>query len=588
MKLSFRRKIFLSYFVIFLSFLLLMSPFSSFIIVRLVEDAMEKRSREIIEQIDSAPNNEGILRKLKEIKPYIFFRITVITDEKKVLYDSHTKRLLGPRFSQEHVVDDKEVLEALEKGVGYSEEYSDILEQKFAYTAVAFDFHGKKYVLRSAFPEKYVKEIKSDFEMGFILLSSFVLILFALITWFVINYFTKPIQRIISAVNLYREGEQAPLKDVKELSKTLGGNEDVGNLAYTLVSLADQVDNQIKTLKEERNEKEMLLESLTEGVIAVDPFNEITFVNEAACRFLGKTKDELMGGSLSSQGLEKATSLISTSKKSNAPLIDSLKISKENVPLFLDIIAIPKQDMSGAVLVLIDQTPHHKILEMRKEFIANASHELKTPITIIRGFAETLYDNPELPEEMTKSITEKIVKNCSRMELLIKDLLALADIESLSKSRLETFNLIEMLERIKTTVLELFNNAKIEIKPLDPIEIEADPYLLEMALFNLVQNGAKYSENTPEVTIDLKALNDKVELKISDKGIGIPENELKKIFERFYRVNKTHAQKVPGSGLGLSIVENVIKKLHGKISVKSKLGEGTTFTVLLPLKQNLG
>lgn len=582
--LSFRQKIFLSYVIVFLVFMALMSPFSSLIVGRVVEKAMENRAIELIDRIKTAPNNEMMLRKLKELKPLIFFRISVITDTRKVLYDSHTKRLLGPRFSQEHVVDHPEVLEALKYGVGYSEDYSDILAQKFAYTAVAFDFHGKTYVMRTAFPYRYVKELISDFEAGFIILSSIVLILFSLMTWVIINKLTKPLQSIITAVSTYREGVYSPLSELRGLAaKTTG---DAGKLAETLVSLSERVERQIYTLRDERNEKEVLLESLVEGVIATDPKMRVTFVNESALKFLGLPKEKVLGCSFESLGKPQAYRLLLDCQSKQMVVVEALGESINGVEHYFEIVAAPKRDHTGGILVIQDKSDHYRILEMRKDFIANASHELKTPITIIRGFAETLHDNPDLPDEVMVDVTDKIVKNCERMATLVRDLLALADIENIPASRLSTFNVVELANKVKNILLEVHGDAEIlvDAQNQDRLEISADYDLIEMAFLNLMQNAIKYSNPPAHVEVHMARIDNDLWIKISDRGIGIPKEDLDRIFERFYRVDKARSRKVGGSGLGLSIVENIIKKHSGRIEVTSEIGKGTTFTITMPLK----
>lgn len=582
--LSFRQKIFLSYVIVFLVFMALMSPFSSLIVGRVVEKAMENRAIELIERIKTAPNNEMMLRKLKELKPLIFFRISVITDTRKVLYDSHTKRLLGPRFSQEHVVDHPEVLQALKYGVGYSEDYSDILAQKFAYTAVAFDFHGKTYVMRTAFPYRYVKELISDFEAGFIILSSIVLILFSLMTWVIINKLTKPLQSIITAVSTYREGVYSPLSELRGLAATTTG--DAGKLAETLVSLSERVEKQIYTLRDERNEKEVLLESLVEGVIATDPKMLVTFVNESALKFLGLPKEKVLGRPFESLGKPQAYRLLLDCQSKQMVVVEALGEAIEGVEHYFEVVAAPKRDHTGGILVIQDKSDHYRILEMRKDFIANASHELKTPITIIRGFAETLHDNPDLPEEVMEDVTSKIVKNCERMATLVRDLLALADIENIPASRLSTFNVVDLANKVKNTLLEVHADAEILIDADNEnrLEISADYDLIEMAFINLMQNAIKYSNPPAHVEVHMVRTNNELLIKISDKGIGIPKEDLDRIFERFYRVDKARSRKVGGSGLGLSIVENIIKKHSGRIEVTSEVGKGTTFTITMPFK----
>ncbi len=581
--LSFRQKIILSYVIAILVFIAVIYPFANQAVKQITTKAMRDRSQELIERIQSAPNNEALIRRLKEQKGLIFFRVSVISDERKVLYDSHTKRMLGPRFSQDYIVDHPEVMQAFKEGSGYNEDYSDLLGQKFSYFAKAFDFHGKTYVMRTAFPYKYVIEITKDFEIGAIALATAALLLFSLLTWFIVNHLTSPIQQIMNAVKPYQEGTSSTIPEIK--LKSANPRDDFYKLAQTLNSLNLRIKKHIDTLTRERNEKETILESLIEGVIAVERDGTVTYANNSATKFLGIDRQELLGNKLSHQ--QKCLGLLLACLSEKRPLTETLAIKREGQNIFLDIVAAPKKDESGAILVLQDKTSHYKLLEMRKDFIANASHELKTPITIIRGFAEALHDNPDLPRETTKEITGKMVRNCERMTNLIKDLLTLTDVENLIESRLTDCDLSVMLEQCCATIQDVYPDAKMTVNKSGDEEIHmlAERDLMELAFMNLIENAAKYSKPPADITVTLAKGEQWIEIRIADKGIGIPPADLEHIFERFYTVDKAHSRKMGGSGLGLSIVETIISKHFGKISVASELGKGTTFTILLPISQ---
>ncbi len=298
------------------------------------------------------PDNHAIIHRLKEQKGPLFVRVTIITDDLQVLYDTHTKRILGPTFNPEYPVSHPEVLQAFNEGIGYHEEYSNLLGMKFAYFAKTFNFHGKTYVVRTAFPYQYVAELRYDFEMGFILLATLILLLFSLMSWVIIHFLTRPIHQIIRAVRPYQEGLQSELPVIA--TSSFNPRDDFGKLAYTLNSLSMKIQHQINTL--------------------------------------------------------------------------------------------------------------NKMLEMRKDFVANASHELKTPITIIRGFAETLHDNPTLPEETRIDVTSKIVRNCQRMTALIKDLLILSDVENIPSSYLSPCDIKELTKKCCTMLLEVFPEAQISCR----------------------------------------------------------------------------------------------------------------------------
>lgn len=580
---SFRQKIFITYVVIFIIFILGMYPFANQAVKKLAIKAMRDRATELIDKIQSAPNNDALIRRLKEQKGLVFFRVSVITDEGKVLYDSHTKRLLGPRFSQEYVVDHPEVTEAFKNGVGYNEEYSELLGQKFSYFAKAFDFHGKTYVIRTAFPFKYVTELTHDFEIGVIALAAIILLLFSIMTWFVINHLTSPIQQIIYAVKPYQEGLQKTIPEIK----LKGGNpsDEFAKLADTLNSLSRKIQKHIDTLTIERNEKEAVLESLGEGVVAIDNNMNVTYANNMALKILEVEKVDLIGKNFSSINQTKFYNLLMSCQHENKLLTENLQTKADGRKLYLDIVAAPKKEKAGAILVLQDKTSHYKLLEMRKDFIANASHELKTPITIIRGFAETLHDNPDLPSSTFQEVTGKIVRNCVRMTNLIKDLLILTDVENIPEFRLIECDLEEIILDCCQTVKEVHTDAEIIVhKEMETdMHLIADPHLMELAFINLIENAAKYSIPPAKITIDMTVKDSSLIVRVSDQGIGIPAQDLEHIFQRFYTVNKAHSQKMGGSGLGLSIVETIIEKHNGHITVESELGKGTTFIVSLPL-----
>lgn len=582
---SFRQKIFLSYAAVFLVFIVFMFPFITFWVQKIVLQTMEARASEIIENIKDAPNDNALVRRLKEQKGIMFFRSSIITNEHKILYDSHTKKVLGPKFSQEYVVEHVEVLQAFQKGVGYQEDYSQILNQKLAYFAKAFDFHGKTYILRTAFPYQYIKEVINDFEIGFLWLSSLILLLFSLMTWFLIHNLTQPIQRIINAVKPYQEGIQTTLPTV-QLPRS-NPADDFYKLAQTLNSLSLKVQTHIDTITKERNEKETILESLVEGVVAVDDDMQIEYANNMSMKLFNRA-NEMIGKDFNTLQQQKCEELIHLCQQEKKPLTDTLKIYNEGKIIYLDIVAAPKKNKTGAILVLQDKTAHYKIFEMQRDFVANASHELKTPITVIRGFAEALHDNPTIPIEKQKEVFGKILRNCNRMAALIKDLLTLADLEKIPLSRLTWFNVADLCEHCCANVKEVFPNAQTHVsKSHEEVLLYADRDLLELAIMNLVLNAAKYSNPPARINIFIDESPKEVVVKISDQGIGIPQADQEHIFDRFYTVDKARSQKMGGSGLGLSIVKTIIEKHFGTIILESESGKGSTFTIRLPLEKGI-
>jgi two-component system, OmpR family, phosphate regulon sensor histidine kinase PhoR len=579
---SFRQKILLSYLILLLLFLALMFPLVIDSVQQIVFHSMSDRADELIHKLQQANDDESLIKVLKEQKHLLFYRIGILDDKQRLLYDSHTRRIIGPLHFPMQFTPHTEVEQAIQKGIGYSEEYSQLLGQELIYLAKTFEFHKKNYVLRLAFPHQYIQELRKNFEIGFILFSSVILILFSVMTGLVLNRLTHPIRQIIQAIRRYQSGD-GDVTTLPEIQLKTGPQDDFTHLANTLNSLSSRIKSQIETLTHERNEKEAILESLAEGVLAIDKDLKISYANSMALNFLQITKNEL-GQEFPSSKHPKCYELLLKCIVEGKVLNGSLEIIPDSKSLHLNIVASPREKGRGAILVLQDKSIYYKILEMRKDFIANASHELKTPITIIRGFAETLQEHPYLPKETIDDITFKIVKNCQRMTKIIKNLLTLADIENLPHSRLEKCSLIELVMNCKNTLHTIWPQTEISLH-FDPqigYELTADPELLEVAVMNLLDNAAKYSKEKTHITIQLEKLPGHVKVAIQDNGIGIPQNELENVFQRFYTVNKAHSKKLGGSGLGLSIVETIVEKHFGKISVESTPGIGSTFSLYFP------
>lgn len=466
---SFRQKFFISYIALLIVFLSLLFPFVAASVQKIVYTSMCSRAEELVEGLLQASNEDELIDIIKTQKHYTFFRIALLDSEQQLLYDSHTKRLLRPLFFPFQFTAHPEVAEALKSGLGYAEEYSEILGQKLIYLAKSFVLQGKTYVLRVAFPYKYTQELKKNFELGFILFSSVVLILFSVMAGLLLHRFTKPIGQIIDAIKPYQEGKTDELPKI-ELDRN--PQDDFAQLANTLNALSEQIRNHLSM--------------------------------------------------------------------------------------------------------------QYKIIDMKKEFIANASHELKTPITIIRGFAETLHDMPQLPQATTVEITEKIVHSCERMTRIIRNLLTLADIEHVPQSRMAPCDLVDLAKECQKTLKAHHPHVDVSLAYNEDEEytLFADQALLEVALMNLLDNAAKYAKDDPKIAITLKHASGSTQISVQDNGLGIPESDFEKIFQRFYRVNKLYSKKIGGSGLGLSIVETIVEKHNGKIVVESRLDEGSTFTII--------
>lgn len=462
--------------------------------------------------------------------------------------------------------------------------------------AAAFIFAGFMVIL--AFLSEYLIEkaarsnlanttqidtLIEQFRFGLYTINILFMVTFLIGVGFVFYRLSRPIRQISDAIRPYAEGQIDTLPKIEFRQKI---SNDFDTLARTLNSLSDKVRLQIRNIVDERNEKESILDSLMEGVVAIDGQGIIRYANPIFAKMTGLSRRQLFGHSMShlkppkKEPYARCLSLIKMAQDQATVVTDSIMLDDK---VFLDLIAVPKPFKSGAIVVLQDKSSQRQVVEMGKEFIANASHELRTPITIIKGFAETLQDLKNISPSMLAEITEKIVRNCTRMDTLVKNLLTLADLENIPQSRFQPCDLVSLADNCLHLLQTLSPETSIKIeKSKDAIMVDADPDLLELAMMNLLENGVKYSKPPAHLTIHLEEKKQDVTIAIEDQGIGIPTEDVPHIFDRFYTVNKAHSRRLGGAGLGLSIVKTIIEKHEGTITVVSQPNHGTTFTITLP------
>lgn len=586
----FSQKITAAYLLIFLFFFLLLFPFVPKTVDLIMQTNMLQTEAVLIKKMQQASNIDDMIEKLKEREFAVAHRMSIIDSSGYVLYDSHLERLTGKKPSKSYRTAHPEVLEALrsKKGEGYSEKYSVLFAENFAYVAKAFNFQGKRYVLRMAFPLKYVQHLSRKFEIGFIALASLVLILFGTMTWLIINHITKPIRKIIAQIAPYQEGKLTHLPHITVPPHT--EKDEFFKLASTLNKLSDRIQEHIDAITKERDTKMSILESLHEGLISIDYCGHIEDINLAAGRFMKLSKKHLQGKNIYELKDNSANLIIQTSAEM-FDQIDSMEENSIEKTLHIDektmvvVTMVPNQKTRGATITIRDTTSQMQVIQLGKQFVANASHELKTPITIVRGFAETLHEHPDLPSEQRQEITEKIEKNCERMDTLIKSLLTLTQIENISfEEMVAPCNLHEIIQNCTHILQSVYPKAVVTIEPKEApeseFEILGEPDLIELTLYNFLNNAAKYSKELPKIHVTFERRGQQIYLSIADEGVGIPKKDLDHIFERFFRVDKARTRHMGGVGLGLAIAKTVLEKHNAQVSVQSQLGVGTTFTLV--------
>lgn len=577
---SFRQKVLISYLIVLGVFFALMFPFVTSSVQKIVFRSMSDRAQSIIQKLQLASSQKELISIVKDEKHLIFYRVGIISNSRKVLYDSHIR---GPHSRQTPMAISlhTEVEEAFRSGTGYTEEYSQQLDQQLIYFAKRFDIQDRPYVLRLAFPYQYIQELRENFTFGFLLFGSLVLILFAILTVMILHRLTAPIRKMIKAISTYQEGRLETLPVIELQNHP---NDEFSLLAKTITSLSLQIQQEIQTITYERNERETILESIQAGVVVVAADLTIAYLNTKAASLLGLSKDSI-GALLPSTLFFDSQTLIKKAQNEMQPVVADLELKNNSQICYISLIVIPKEQNKGSIIVLHDRSQEYRMLEMRKAFIANASHELKTPITIIRGFAETLNEHPKLSKNKIQEITKRITDSCTRMTELIKNLLLLSDIDHLPAYQIVDVDLVQLFQQCIHTIISAWPQAHLHIEcELPKLLIQGAPDLLEMAFINILDNGIKYSDKQAECIIRLTDAQDTVSIEIQDQGIGIAQADLPHIFQRFFRGAKAGMKKYSGSGLGLSITETIISKHKGIISVFSTQGQGTSFIIQLPKK----
>jgi two-component system phosphate regulon sensor histidine kinase PhoR len=366
---------------------------------------------------------------------------------------------------------------------------------------------------------------------------------------------------------------------------------EIRELMDAVEKVRNDLNNQIQTIEVQRDELDALFASMAEGVMAVDINRKIIHTNKAANRILG-IQSEVRGKAVTEYvRIPELIEFVELSLNSPTALEKDLELPGSHVR-FLQMHSSPlkgtKTELVGVVLVLSDVTRLRELEGMRKNFVANVSHELRTPLTSIQGFAETLLDPKIKDPNDTKRFLEIIQRHASRLGRIIEDILTLSRIERDGESGqidVKEFKLSRLVQNAAELCLVKASKKNMQIKHVcDPNWLaNLDPYLLEQAVVNLIDNAIRYSHENSEIHVSVTKNTDHFGIHVQDFGVGIPEKELKRVFERFYRVDKARSRDLGGTGLGLSIVKHIALAHKGQVKVASEVGKGSVFTIEIPL-----
>jgi two-component system phosphate regulon sensor histidine kinase PhoR len=507
-------------------------------------------------------------------------RVTLIDPNGNVVADSER----DPSTMENHA-GRPEIREARTGKVGFSVRHSATLGEDLSYAALPASYRGQSgYVLRLAVPlselHTAIAEVRSR-----ILIASVVAAVAALVMAFLLS---RPFTRRVRRLQDYAEHMRA---DKRAETLPRDADDELGQLGGALSQTSTRLHELFERLSQESGRREAILSSMVEGVLAVDHELRVTFCNEAFARtvgarmpvperlpvielvrdpqFLDMLSRVLVTASVLKQRIQLSAAEGRTYEVQSAPLGFGAR--------------------RGAIAILHDITDLERLERVRKDFVANVSHELRTPLTAIRGYAETLLDGAIDDQENNRKFLEIIRAHAIRLNNITTDLLVLSELESggAPGPEPEFVSIRAALESAFRTVESEAKVRGVELKTgrVDDSCVLGHRIRLEQAFVNLIDNAVKFNHEGGEVLVEAGRAPDgkTAKITISDTGIGIPSEDLPRIFERFYRVDKARSRQVGGTGLGLSIVKHVIERAGGSISVESRLGKGSTFTILLPV-----
>ncbi|MFH1625734.1 MAG: ATP-binding protein [Pseudomonadota bacterium] len=516
--------------------------------------------------------------RTKRLGSEIHIRITVIDPQGVVLGDSEEDPL-----KMENHRDRLEIEEALEGRVGKSTRYSETLDMEMMYVAVPIQDKGRiSGVVRASLPLSDVRRrlIHIYKVIGW---GGLLAVLVSLgVGFMVARRMSQPITHMTEAARKIARG------DFSELIRT-DSRDEIGDLADSFNAMSLELQSKIQTLSKEIGEKRAILSGMIEGVIAIDRDQRIILFNSAAEQMFNISSNRALGGfHWEVIRHSRLNSLFQEVLKTGNPRTEEVTLHfREERILQAQAAAISGEEAPwAAVAVFHDVSEIRRLEKVRKEFVANVSHELRTPLTSIQGFVETLKNGAISDPKNSLRFLDIIEKHTERLNRLINDLLELSQIESGKiEMNLMSVSLGDIVTRVVSNFKEMADHKGQKIKVDIPPELRsvlADEGRIETVLVNLLDNAVKYTPDHGQITVSALDKDDGIQIEVSDTGIGIPPKDLSRVFERFYRVDKTRSRELGGTGLGLSIVKHIVGAHGGTVSAQSEIGKGSRFSFTLP------
>ncbi|MGN0464996.1 MAG: ATP-binding protein [Lachnospiraceae bacterium] len=513
-------------------------------------------------------------------------RITLIEKNGIVFYDSETKDTIRENHKGRPEIED-----ALKGKIGFARRYSSTVGKDYYYAALEVNQKGFSGIMRISIPYDQFRLIISDFTNAIAVTIMIATVLVSLYVSYFVKKMTDPIVKLTLSAEKIAAGDYNQEIQVKN-------KDEIGRLANTFNHMAKSLHINEEILKSKNEELNAILSSMASGVVALDYHYKILFCNSQLRDILGLKEEIIVGESLFSYyRSEKIISLMEQIRESDTISEDEIELYLNNEKRIVRVrgTALHQKEKKkmGLLLVFENITELKRVEQMKAEFVSNVTHELKTPLTSIRGFVETLQSGAINDPVFGRKFLNIIDIESQRLTRLIEDILMLSKIESAEESKKAENAVVgsenEMVDvrEVAKEVMELLwsKKGKDIVLELDMPE-QMTPYFcnrnyLREIILNLTDNAIKYTVKG-KVSLYAREEDNHLIICVKDTGVGISKEHLPRLFERFYRVDKGRSRKQGGTGLGLSIVKHIVELYRGKITVESELGVGSVFTVRLP------
>lgn len=498
-------------------------------------------------------------------------RVTIISSSGEVLADSDVDiSTLGSHDTREEVQNSRK-----NNGIGFAVRYSDTLKKDIMYVAMPLDDAG--VTVRIAEPlDSIWDNIASTWQTIALVIAAAIII----ITFFTIlrmNKIISPVKELTKTTKEIADGNYNKRVFVR-------GDKEINELAFSFNKMVEELDKAILELKSENIKLETVLNSIENGIIAVDSKMSIIMLNDKAKQLLNLSDTALTNNVLIASRNSILESMFLKCFREKTGFRQEMAV-KDKKLLYILAPIIRDGALVGAVAVIEDVTEIRKLETVRSDFAANVSHELKTPLTIIKGFVDTLKDGAINDKEKSEKFLDIISIETERLTRLISDILYLSEIESESiKVEMRKLDLSEPVNEVVNLLSDAAKNKNIELKT----DIEKDVFILgnkdriKQLMLNLIDNAIKYTNNGGEVVVSVYKKEGKAYINVKDNGIGIAKEHIGRLFERFYRTDKSRSRDLGGTGLGLAIVKHIALTHNAQVIAQSEIDVGTTFKIEFP------